>query len=376
MAVFKRVTCKSCGNVKQAMKEIKTPPACQKCGGKTEYSEKWYVLVWTEDSLGRKKKVVKAVSNNKRFAEDCESKLKTQRAEGKFFDKQQPMPFTEAAETFMQFCKDRVAEGHLTPRSMEFYVGRLRSNLLPYWREADVLRITPEEIDGYKKERMAVVSPASVNRELATLKRLLSVLVEKRVLSVNPALSVKMLKESNKRDRFLTQEEIDRLLEECVAPHLRIAVAIAVNTGMRLNTILTLKWSHIDFAKGEVANASKGGKLIRVPMTQQLRSELLRYRENAVISINGWLIPSPKNPFACMRVDANFGFHTACRRAGIANFTFHDLRHTFASHFLMRTKDIHTLAQILGHSTTYMTERYTHILDDAKREAMRIFEEG
>jgi integrase len=66
-------------------------------------------------------------------------------------------------------------------------------------------------------------------------------------------------------------------------------------------------------------------------------------------------------------------FHTACKHAGIQDFTFHDLRRTFDTPFLNRTKDIHTLAQVMGHGTTYMTERYSHLLDEVKRDAMIAF---
>ena len=186
---------------------------------------------------------------------------------------------------------------------------------------------------------------------------------------------VELLRENNKRDRYLTENEITKLLKECAPlPRLHTLVMIALNTGLRRDGCLTLKWNEIDFKRNQISKVVKGGKTVFIPVTDEFKAFLLARRGN-LLNPNGYVTPSPRTPMAgaCMARNSNFGFESACKRAGIKDFHFHDIRHTFATHFLARTKDIFTLSQILGHSTVTMTERYAHLLDDVRKEAMRQF---
>ena len=70
--------------------------------------------------------------------------------------------------------------------------------------------------------------------------------------------------------------------------------------------------------------------------------------------------------------DLKNGFNAALRRAGIEDCTFHDLRHTFASHFVMRGGSLKALQEILGHKTLTMTMRYAHLAQDHKKEAINL----
>jgi integrase len=331
-----------------------------------------------EEANGRKRKLVKAVSPVKKTAEEYAAKLITQRAEGEFFDKVKKLTFERGAKIFLDDCRDRVAEGRLGPRTLEVYEGRLSASLIPVFRGIEMARLTREAIEQYKRGLAQKVKPATVNLHLATLKRLYAVLMSKDLLKVNTALSVGLLRADNKRDRFLTEAEIARLLKQCeFRPRLLMIVLIALNTGLRLSGCLTLKWSEIDFKQGQITKVVKGGKTVFIPITDEFKKILLDHKASAgnLINIKGYVTPSPMK---ARRGDhlartSDFGFKNACERAGIKNFHFHDLRHTFATHFLARTKDIHTLSHILGHSTVTMTERYAHLLDDVRREAMRQF---
>ncbi|MGO9017759.1 MAG: tyrosine-type recombinase/integrase [Syntrophobacteraceae bacterium] len=374
MAVFKRITCAKCGRVSQTEKVLKSSPLCL-CGGSTRISDKWYVSLQVEDTNGRKRKLVKAVSPIKKVAEEAAAKILTQRAEGEFFDKVPKLTFERGASIFIGYCRDRVSEGRLGDRTREMYEGRLDTHLISAFRGIEMARLSRDVIEQYKRRRMQEVKPATVNLELSTLKRMCVVLAEKGLIKVNPTQHVELLREDNKRDRFLTESEIAKLLKECKPkPRLLLIVMIALNTGLRLSGCLTLRWSEIDFKRNQITKVVKGGKTVFVPINDEFRSALLAHRGN-VLNPNGYVIPSSKKKRggACLNRTSDFGFRSACARAGIKDFRFHDLRHTFATHFLARTKDIYTLSHILGHSTVSMTERYAHLLDDVRREAMKQF---
>jgi len=372
MAVFKRITCTKCGKVSNSEKFMKTSPLCS-CGGSTRISDKWYVSLQVEEANGRKRKLVKAVSPVKKTAEEYAAKIVTLRSEGEFFDKVARLTFEKGASIFLQDCRDRVSEGRLGARTLEMYEGRLSANLIPAFRGIELARLTRDIIEQYKRRRMDDVAPASVNRELATLKRMCVILLAKGLLKTSPCQGLELLRENNKRDRYLTEAEISALLKECKRlPRLWMVVMIALNTGLRLDGCLTLKWNEIDFKRAQITKSVKGGKIVYIPINDDLREALLAKRGNT-LDPDGYVTKSPIRKGEALTRHGRFGFKSACKRAEITGFTFHDLRHTFATHFLARTKDIFTLSHILGHSTVYMTERYAHLLDDVRKEAMSRF---
>ena len=140
---------------------------------------------------------------------------------------------------------------------------------------------------------------------------------------------------------------------------LRLLVLIALTTGMRIAEIFGLKWSDIRYREEVIAVSSrlKGGKNRYVPLTAELASELERYP--AVIGEERIFPPKRGAKGERRRVEGSF--ETILEIAGIAEFRFHDLRHTFASWFMMNGGDHYELAKILGHSNVKMTERYAKL---------------
>jgi len=188
-------------------------------------------------------------------------------------------------------------------------------------------------------------SDASVNREISCLHHLFTKAVEWEMVERSPFDRGKtlLLKENNRRLRFLSKEEIDKLLPEC-SSHLRRIVECALHTGMRKGEILSLKWSQI--RNGFIyLEKTKTNEARQVPvddylagMFQEIRREqplgseyVFMYRKNQE-KLKG---PEPvrkrkkPKPVADVLGDVKTGFKSALRRAGIQDFRFHDLRHTF-----------------------------------------------
>jgi integrase len=189
----------------------------------------------------------------------------------------------------------------------------------------------------------------------------------------NPADLVEVNRPDDARDRFLSEGEIRRLktaLDERLYRkgtkdlnktnlRLRLLVLIALSTGMRASEIFGLRWSDVMYKEGLMAVRAKlkGGKMRYVPMAPELAAEIRRYP--AVIGEDRILPPEPGARSGRQRVEGSF--EDLLERATIKNFRFHDLRHTFASWYMMNGGDLYELAKILGHSNIKMTERYAKL---------------
>ena len=189
----------------------------------------------------------------------------------------------------------------------------------------------------------------------------------------NPADQVEVRRPDDQRDRYLSEDELRRLkqvLDEktyCKGTtklnktfyRLRLIVLIAVTTGMRVSEIFGLCWSDVMYSEGLLAVRAKlkGGRMRYVPMPVELADELRRFP--VVIGEDRVFPPKAGATSGRQRVEGSF--EDLLERAKIENFRFHDLRHTFASWYMMKGGDLYELAKILGHSNIKMTERYAKL---------------
>lgn len=168
----------------------------------------------------------------------------------------------------------------------------------------------------------------------------------------NPADEIEVKRPNDQRERYLSAEEIASLKMSLDAKmyrqgsrvinqtfyRLRLLVLIALTTGMRIAEIFALKWSDILYRENLIAVRSKlkGGKIRYVPMTPELATEIQRFP--AVIGEDRILPPKRGAKGERQRVEGSF--ETVLEMAGIREFRFHDLRHTFASWFMMNGGDL------------------------------------
>lgn len=189
----------------------------------------------------------------------------------------------------------------------------------------------------------------------------------------NPADQVEVYRPDDQRERYLSAEEIKALKAALDGKvyragtrdlnrtfyRLRMIVLIALTTGMRMAEIFGLTWRDLHYGEGLIAVCSKlkGGRIRYVPMTSELAAELRKYP--AVIGEEQLFPPRSSAKGERQRVEHSFA--TILELASIQNFRFHDLRHTFASWYMMNGGDLYELAKILGHSNIRMTERYAKL---------------
>lgn len=175
----------------------------------------------------------------------------------------------------------------------------------------------------------------------------------------NPAQGVKQLKENNERDRILSPEEYARLLTHCPA-HLKPIVKLAYHTAMRRGEILNLTWGQVDLKEGFI----------------KLRAEDTKTNEGRLVPLNLELVEIfkamprgfPQSPvFTYKRrsmAEMKRSFATACKRARIEDFTFHDLRHTAINNWRMQGHDYLRIMAASGHRTLSVFKRYNTVSKD------------
>ena len=189
----------------------------------------------------------------------------------------------------------------------------------------------------------------------------------------NPADQVEVLRPDDQRERYLSAEEIQELKRSLDLKmyrtesrvinqtfyRLRMLVLIALTTGMRIAEIFALKWSDVLYREGLICVRSKlkGGKIRYAPMPAELAAELRKYPA----TIGEDRIFPPKRGATGERQRVEGSFETILEMVGIEDFRFHDLRHTFASWYMMNGGDLYELAKVLGHSNIKTTERYAKL---------------
>lgn len=215
--------------------------------------------------------------------------------------------------------------------------------------------------------KQRTLSPARVNRYLTGLSPVLSACVKEWAwLDYNPMMKVRKKKESAGVVRFLSKEERASLMavlkDEQTPPHLNVIVLLALFTGARKENILSLTWQQVDLdRKAIILTDTKNGERQTLPIVEPALSALIEWKTKST-NASPLLFPSTNDPYQHILIDNPW--RTALKRAGITNFRFHDLRHSFASELAMSGASLAEIAAGTGHKTLGMVKRYAHLSHD------------
>ncbi len=242
-------------------------------------------------------------------------------------------------------------------RTAQQRVGMLQ-NLNRFFGTLNLVDITPQKINSYKqcrflaKVRGRTRSYASVNRELALLRRVLRIAEQEGWLLRCPSFHG-LIQESAevRRERILSREEETRLIEACPA-ELKAMVVCALDTGLRRGELLSLTWS--DWHDGKLTVQALNSKTLKkrsVPVSARLFLELEGIKDFSK---------------RCIFLVKNFkqNWKVAKETAGIEDLHFHDLRHTFATRLAKANLPLTTIGRLLGHSKIETTYRYVGLDED------------
>jgi integrase len=268
----------------------------------------------------------------------------------------------------------QLAEEYLTykkgkKRSLWLDAHMLRDLLMPaLGADLRVRKLTTEMIARYEARRSAEVSAFTVCNELGCLRHVLN--LGKRWGDLDTVPVITLPKKPKGRERFLSRDEITRLLEACDAsanPYLGAMVRIAINTGMRRGELLTLRWEQVNLSTSTITlYRTKSGEPRAVPINAAVYDALVALvpaqarRQGPVF---------PREDGGTWR-DVRRPFLAALESAGIDGFRWHDLRHTCASWLVMQGRTLRDVQEVLGHGDLRMSMKYAHLSAAHKRAAV------
>lgn len=264
---------------------------------------------------------------------------------------------------------DKYLETHAAAKRGRGFYEATVNVLREHFGEMMLSNIGTAEVDGFMAERRANVKPATANRSLAVLKHMFKLAVRWRHMRDNPAADVKLEREDNRREFFLTGEQARVLIEETPG-WLRPLVILALQTGARQGELLSLTWADVDFGRGVIRfRKTKSGRPRDVRMSETARAVLLAMRGTPQA-------PVFRNRMGKRLVKSGIGwaFERAVERVGFDGFRFHDLRHSSASFMVQAGVPLNTVREILGHSDLKMTLRYAHLAPDHQADAMAVMD--
>jgi len=329
-------------------------------------------VYWTSISYKGKRIRKSLETADKKLAQSIEAKIKTEIVEGKYFEKPvgDNKTFTDMMEKFMKEHAPKVSGNTRLSYSASL------KHLSTYFGDLKLLEITPKKISDYKVLRYGEeAKPATINRELAMLSKAFSLAFKEwEWIKENPVSKVPKEKENNERDRWLTDEQERRLLEN--APQWLIDIIVFdLHTGLRQGELLSLQWDRINlFRRTIIIQESKSGKPRTLPVNQ-IAFDILDERSKIRNIMNDLVFVSNAGS-KIDRHNLRRAFNIAIKKAGIHDFHFHDLRHTFATRLAQRGIDIYKISKLLGHHSIEMTQRYAHHCPDSLKDGVQILEVG
>src|SRR3989454_11824367 len=150
-------------------------------------------------------------------------------------------------------------------------------------------------------------------------------------------------------------------------------MGFALNTGMRQGEILNLQWQDVDFVRGVLmVMTSKNGTRRTIPLNATVY-ELLAAKQATTGAARGPVFTTPRGNELQVRYLAR-EFCEARDLAGIPDFRFHDMRHTFATRLVQRGVDLYKVQRLLGHKDASMTQRYAHHCPDSLRSGVDVLD--
>jgi site-specific recombinase XerD len=326
---------------------------------KVQGSHIWWICYFDADGRKRREK-----AGRKSDAIDLYRKRKMEALLGKKLPEKlraRKVSFAELAKDALEYSKAHklsYADDAVRMAKLENWLGQCAAE-----------SVSPQEIEHWLLIKAKELKPATLNRYRALLSLTYRLGMQNGKVMSNPARLVRQRKEENGRVRFLSPEEEHALRaviqKDCL--HHEAELDIALNTGLRRSEQYTLTWSCIDFER----------KVLTVPHSKNGETRYVPLNNTAIAALR--IAQAHKNDSPCVFLardgtrlcSPRFWFDAAVKEAKLTDFTWHSLRHTFASRLVMKGVDLRTVQELMGHKTIQMTVRYAHLAPQHRLAAVQ-----
>lgn len=295
-------------------------------------------------------------TNNKRQAETIEMRLK-QEANAKRFQVCEVNPKLTFGELATRFIASGDAKKH--------HLDRLKV-LLPYFADAQITRITHDQVAEYRKYRHSqkTLSAATLNRDIIAARHILYWGLRKQLILANPLKGIQLERERRKKRPIISVQEELALLK-AAAPHLKEITAFALDTGMRRIEILNQKWEDIDFFHRLLyvsRSKTPEGEAREIPLTGRVFAILSarKQKQGLVFTLRGQPLHRLKT-----------AWKGALNRSEVRRFRLRDLRHAFNNRLIFCGVDREVRKSLMGHASDETHDTYVHVELPLKFEAIR-----
>ncbi|GAA3896081.1 hypothetical protein GCM10022228_03720 [Halomonas cibimaris] len=322
--------------------------------GKTQYAK---LGTTAELTIPQGRKKAKQLKARIMLGEDPRAETKKRKATPEF------ARFVE--ERYLPYVKVR-------KRSWETDVSFLKNYLLPVFGDSPLDQITRRQVVTFHQAlREKGLAPSSCDRQLMLLSYIFNLAIQWDVAEHNPVKGVKHFNADNKKERYLTQDELNRLLHVLNTDHNRVVcqvILLLLSTGARLGEALKARWHDIDIPARQwripAANA-KGKKTRLIPLNDVAVKLLDDIWQQCGGHEHLFISQQTGKPLTTI----TWVWHRLRQQAGLPEFRIHDCRHQYASMLVNSGRTLYEVQKILGHSCPKVTLRYAHLSQKTLQQA-------
>lgn len=322
---------------------------------KRKNSSQWWAT-WNQDGKRHRRSTG---TDDRKLAEALVSKWVQEDFLEDHFGKKPELPFSEA---LTRYAKAKKRDNTKNFMAKTRYRIRYLAKRFEGWNVSD---FTYRNVQAFVDERLESVSSAMCLADLAIVRAAINMARREELTDFVP--NFPKLKPAKPRNRWLTYEEEERLVA-AAASHLKPLIRFAVDTGGRRSELLGLDWRNVDLASRRITFIeTKNGEDRSVRLCERAYQTLLALgpkEQGPVFTWGGKAVKDMRSSFA-----------KACERAGIENFRFHDLRHTFASRLVQGGVPLYEVMNLTGHKSLSMVQRYAHLAPEFQEAAIRVLDQ-
>ena len=312
-------------------------------------SEFWFVDINIDGRRIRRSTGTK----DRKQAQEYHDRLKSDLWRQEAFDERPDRTWEDAVKKYLVEKADKKSIEH-DKAMLRWFTPYLKGKRLSQINQKMIDDLIEKRREGNSTRTADGVSNATINRHMEAVQRILNLAVKWEWVDSVP--KIRKLKESEGRLRWLTREEADKLLAT-LPDHLKQMARFTLATGLRENNVLELAWQQIDLERKTMwihADQAKNARALAVPLSKVALEVLAEQKDKhptLVFSYAGKQIKKASSA----------GWYRALKRVGLEDFTWHGLRHTWASWHVQNGTPLEVLQKLGGWSSLQMVLRYGHL---------------